>query len=265
MSQQIKNSGRFNGLKLVYWSLFPVLLSTGCIRGYSLTGGPGPLVSPPLSVSHSVELPQAGIKSIAVLPLQNALATSFSDDDLKQFTELLLQELQTYSSLAIINISEPALSQVAVVEALSLREPDLSQAMHLGRSLKAKAVLFGSITRFAPFAGGSAPQSPIRFSGSIDDTDFNNPEQSLRGGVSPSGRTLPGGVGFRLSLVESATGALLWSANFDLKERAVAENLFQLKQQLKLVGNRAELDRILRLGLRSAVQDLESAKTAGLR
>jgi TolB-like protein len=261
MSQQIKNGQGFWLKKLLYWSALACLPLAGCLKGYSITGGPGPLVSPPLSVSHSFELPRAALKSIAVLPLQNSLSTQLSEEELEQFTEALLQELQAQTSLSLLNLSEPEPVKVAIRESLSMREPDLSQAINLGRKLKVRGVLFGSITRFAPLAGGSAPQSPIRFSGSIDDTDFNTPGQALRGGVAPSGRTLPGGVGFALSLVDTNSGAILWSASFDVKERAVAENLFQLKQQLEFAGNRPELGRILRLGFRSAAQDLESAKT----
>ena len=262
MSQQIKNGRGFWLKRLVYLSALACLPLSGCLKGYSITGGPGPLVSPPLSVSHAFDLPQAALKSIAVLPLQNSLSTELSEEELQRFTETLLEELQAHTSLSLLNLSEPEAAKKAIRESLSVREPDLSQAINLGKKLKVRAVLFGSITRFAPLAGGSAPQSPIRFSGSIDDTDFNSPGQALRGGVAPSGRTLPGGVGFSLSLVDTNSGAVLWSASFDVKERSVAENLFQLKQQLELAGNRAELGRILRLGLRSAAQDLESAKTA---
>jgi len=232
----------------------------GC-QGYSVTGGPGPLVSEPLRVTRNSELPGRALKSIVVLPLQNGVGVELSDEDLAQGTKLLLEELQSNSSLSVINLSEEKSTNAAIEKVLDKKTPAAMQAKLLGQSIGAKAVLYGALTKYAPFTGGSSPESPIRFSGSIDDGDFNNPQDSLRGGVASPTRTLPGGVGFRLFLIDPLSGQTLWSSTFDLQERSVAENLFQLKRQLELAGSRAELERILRLGLRSAVKDLELAKS----
>lgn len=238
------------------------LLTAGTIgcQGYSVTGGPGPLVSDPLRVTTSSEL--SALRSVVVLPLKNGIGVTLSPEELERATTSLLEELQSQSAIAVLNINEERTVSSALKGVLDDKVPDAVQAKSLGAKVGAKFVLFGALTKFAPLTGSSSPEGPLRFAGSIDDGDINSPQNSLRGGVAPTSRLLPGGVGFRLFLLEVSSGRTAWSATFDLEERSVAENLFQLPRQLEIAGNRQELERILRLGFRSAVKELELSRHA---
>jgi hypothetical protein len=232
-----------------------LLALTGC-QGYSITGGPGPLVSDPLKVSVSPELKASKGKSVLVFPLQNGVGVNLSTEDLAAKSKIVESELEANSTYTVINSVEAKSITIVLEDAKKLKQPLAAQAIKAGSVSKSPLVLYGTLNRFAPFTGSSAPQSPIKFSGSIDGGDFNSPQSDLRGGVASSKSNLPGGVGINLSLLSVETGATLWTANFDVQEASVAENIFQIKHQLQM-GKSEGLDQILRLGVRSAVKQLE--------
>lgn len=236
-----------------------ILAVPGC-QGYSVTGGPRPLVSDPLTSSASPELPSFGLRSLVVFPLDNGTATSLSDEELKDLTKLLVGEIQANSSLSVLNLTEEKNVSSAIESAQKKLGPVSTQAQSLGRALNAQSVLYGTIVRYAPISGTSAPESPFRFEGTLEDVNADQPQDSLRGAVASPKQTLPGGVGFRLTLLDPKNGRALWNAIFDLQERNVAENLLQLSRQVQIAGSRAELERIAQFGFRSAVKDLENSR-----
>jgi len=258
MSQQRKQPQILHvkaALRSIAGASLAAVLLTSC-KGYSVTGGPGPLVSEPLRATAAPDLPAAGVKSVAVYPLQNGIGAQLSEEVLQRATENLLQELQANSTLSVLNVIEGR-ALAPKLDAIDSRpEPMATKARDLGRAMNAQAVLFGTLTKYAPFNGSSSPESPVRFSGANDgDVATSN---ITRGAPVSSAQTMPGGVGFRLTLIDPNSGKALWTANFDLQERTVAENLFQLRKQIEIAEHRAELARILQLGLRSAVKRLES-------
>ena len=261
MSQLLKELQELK-LKKIILFLTPILL-LGC-QGYSITGGPGPLVSDPLKVSSSPGLKAQTAKSILVFPLSGGVGVELSADDLNSKTKIVQTELEGNSSYTVINNAESKSTLKLIEEARKLKQPLSVQARKAGELAKAPIVLYGTLTRFAPFTGSSAPQSPIKFSGSIESGDFNSPQSDLRGGVASPKSALPGGVGFNLVLISVESGATLWSASFDIQEASVAENIFQIKRQIEL-GKQAELDQILRLAARSAIKQLELERKASIK
>ncbi len=225
-----------------------------------MTGGPGPLVSDPLKVSPTPDLKRSSGKSVLVFPIQNGNSTALAPEELGEIDRILRNEFEANTTYTVINSLEGAASKEVIAKALKLRQPTMTQALQAGKSAKAPLVLFGSLSRYAPFVGSSSPESPVRFRGPYDVGNFDSPQNDYRGGMASPKSSLPGGVGFNLTLLDVSSGRALWEADFDIQERSVALNLFQLKRQIELANSRGELDEIFRLGVRKAARQLEAER-----
>lgn len=163
---------------------------------------------------------------VAVFPLVAERESDVATEQLASLTERLVQSLEAGTSLELENVTSKEkvkqLSHKQAMETGTLRE----KAQRFGKAIGSQGVLYGIVTSYQ--------------------------ERSSRFG----GDTLAH-ASFRLWLIDTETGELLWLANFDKREQPLSENLFRVQDAFKGgIGYRSVVD-LFDNGFREVAQDLE--------
>ena len=178
-----------------------VFIFVGC-TGYSVTGGPGPLVHEPLSVEVSPKFKPGQLHDITVYPL-SAGATYHLDEGVgSQLDAALVSALANTTAVNVLNVSAPELIAPALAKVAQMHSTERQKALAFGSAVHAQAVLFGVVTRFRDSSGGRM------------------------------GANEPASIDFRLWLVDARTKEELWSAVYEKSEQPLTIILFRMPQEL---------------------------------
>jgi hypothetical protein len=201
---------KISAVAVIFSSALILCMFTGC-PGYSPMGGPAPLVKRPLTTEAEPVFQPLRYNALIVLPLESALPGKVSSTKLAAATRSLVNAFQANTGLEILNIANPeAMKKFGSGDEL-LQRADATP-------IKVKAAKLGK---------SSGAQAVLYGVMSAFDAES---------------------VGFRLWLLDAATGADLWSATFDVADDALSENLFQLpgfirKENLTRITPENALDR----------------------
>lgn len=205
-----------------------------------LSGGVG--CTPSSSRSTRADLQSDAAKDFAALKLNEVVvlplsavgraSATLSDEQLRSYTDTLVDTLDRETSLSVLNHSAP---QRVEKETSSRHDTNAAdegglreRAIRVAASLGAQGVLVGQIGRFDELEGS-------RFGG----------EQLAA-------------VGFRLLLLDGKTGRTVWSASYDHSDEPLSNNLFRLGETLhRGVGFRPARE-LLQSGFRDAARSLQS-------
>lgn len=197
--------------------------SLGSCTGYSMTGGPGPLVKDPLSVDVAPDFVPLKVNEIVVYPLEPAPGSSVPKDTAEGFTSALVKALQANSSVEVLNITDGERVQRAVDDTKNLPAFIGDRARNAAHAVSAQGVLYGYVQQFS-----LEPHSP---------------------------------VGFKLWLVNPASGSNLWTATFQATHQTLTDNLFRLPQAMKKGVRTTEPEIVINEGFRQAAVRLETLRS----
>ncbi len=184
------------------------------------------------------------LNEVVVLPLSSvgSAAAKVSAEQLDSFTDVLVDTLDRETSLAVLNHSAPDRVKRSVSSASGSSAPGVGgsteaggirqRAVRVAGQLGAQGVFVGQIGRFDELEGS-------RFGG----------EQLAA-------------VGFRLLLLDGASGRTLWSASYEHFDEPLSDNLFRIGETLhRGVGFRPARE-LLQTGFRDAARTLQKLRSA---
>lgn len=207
--------------------LMGILIFLSACSGYSITGGPGPLVKKSLTTEPSPTFRPTKINVLAILPLEHGTSASFSPQTKEMLTALLIEAFHSGTSMEIVNAVQPKLVQNVWSEIARNPLPLQTRAASYGSRLHSQGVLYGVINHY----------------------------QQLQG--SGYGASQTGAVGFKLWLLDITSNQVVWSATFNNHEQPLSENLFRVPQALHDGVRYHSAEQIIRTGFSAAAHELE--------
>jgi hypothetical protein len=207
-----------------------VLFFLASCTGYSLTGGPGPLIKQPLSVEVSEKFNPARTNVVVVMPLATGATAELDQHTAEQLTEELIRAASAATSMEVVNSRAPEESKKAIEEVMAMPQPERTKAIVLGQKLAVDGVLFGVVNKYVDSSGGAL--------GSND----------------------PGAVSFKLWLVSPKSKEELWTATYEKHEQPLTDNLFRMGQDLRSGVHYESSLQLIRAGFLEAVRALEKAR-----
>ncbi len=202
--------------------LLALVFLTGC-RGFSATGGPGPLVKNSLATWQDPSFAPQKINQVVVMPLEGEIYRSLPRDVQEEIFAELNRSFGLHTSLEILTTEKH-------VKAVTRSGPQVQRAAELGQTLGVQGVIYGVLTRY----------------------HLDSKPQKKRGG--------PSGAGFRLWLVKSGEAKPLWSASFEKSEKPLSDNLFLLPEALKRGVGFKSSKAFLKQGFSEAAVALEQVR-----
>jgi hypothetical protein len=136
---QIKNC-RYYCLMLVICSLF------SCV-GYSLTGGPGPLVQDDLTTESGVSFRPSSINVVSIMPLERGLTSVLSEQELTNYNASLVKAFEQNTSLEITNLSNQSVTEKAIEEIWTQHLPREQRAKRIAAVTRAEGVVHGVVSK----------------------------------------------------------------------------------------------------------------------
>ena len=246
MTKSLVVARKFHLILLSSLALMGLLL-TSCSGlfggGYSITGGPGPLVKADLTAQPESGFEPARYNEIVVVPLDSGTAEPISQFTLDELTRVLVKSFETRTSVSVVNITDKTRYQSALekigadsnalnsapVTASGPQQTGLGRAVQLGSALNTQAALYGVVSRFN---GRSREQNASK----------------------------PAAVAFRLWLIDPKSKAVLWTAAYERAEEALSENLFAVKQNIEHGVGYKSADDLAQVGFEQAAAQLEKLR-----
>lgn len=165
---------------------------------------------------------------IGILPLQASDPSVVRDETVRELTPALVEAFDAFSSLHVANVERASDVDSATSAVRSLAVAQRDRAHAFGRSAKVDGVLFGQVSRYVESSG------------------------------SRLGADQSAAVSFSLSLLDVASGKVVWTASFDRRDIPLTENLYRIGEPIAFQSTRAMADE----GFREAAQEFERQRLA---
>ena len=212
---------------------------SGC-GGYSVTGGPAPLVKPPLDVQSSTDFSKMATQNVFVAPIDSVYALDLGPEVKNSLTNSLATAFQANTSADIVNFKAPAstgaLAASPAAEIGSLQQFDAgrlkTRALQAATKASAGAVLYGVVSSCTDAVNNGTPSEG------------------------------PANVSFHLWMLQVPSGKPLWEAAYGKRDEVLTENVFRFQQALK--GSMTRFDCVQRAqdGFVLAAKQFEAQRAA---
>ena len=211
--------------RLLVISIFLVWLCA--CSGYSLTGGPGPLVKKDLTTISHREFNPLRLNVVSVFPLIDGTSKHLPEERLSTLTKALVRSFDLKTSLEVINASKPRIVNRALSELPSGSKTLQAKAGAFAKKMGAQGVLYGVINR-----------------------DQSGPTSDSSGAR----------AGFKLWLMDVKNSLVVWSATFEHTNKPLTDNVFQVQSLYDDGILYQSVDKLFSTGFAKAALELEALR-----
>ncbi len=171
------------------------------------------------------------VNQVAIMPLEGDAVNRLPKTQADALNRDVVEAFQVWTSLDLSNTSKPTDTNTAIERTRQLAEPLFEKAKALGVSTGAQGVICGTLNVFDETRGSAY-------------------------GAMEAAR-----VQFKLWLLESSSGDVLWTATFDKGNVPLNENLFRLGDAVNKGVKWSGAGQLLRDGMKMAASELEQLRT----